>query len=273
MQRRVISASIILAIIFSGFIFKELQFIPVLLTAIFSAFCVLELTAMLKRKGLRVFHRVAILGVLAMVLEAALTGMQYTAEVFGITAVIAWIVRMPGRVEGAFSDVSATCFALVYVGLPFAAATHIFLSGAEGRAWLLVTLFIIWTTDSMALLVGREYGRTKLMPRISPGKTVEGAFAGIGGALIVVLITAAFFSRFFPGVTALEWVVFAVGFSILGQFGDLAESLLKRDFGVKDSGSRLTGHGGFLDLLDSLLFVAIPLLAFLQVTHPEVLTR
>lgn len=271
MTRRVVTALILLTLVISGFLFSSLTYVPVALTALVSVICTMELSTMLRRKGLRVFRRVASWGVLALVAESAFFGMQYSITVFGVAACVAWIVRMPGRVEGAFADVAATVMVLAYVGIPFAALIHMFLAGAEGKAWLLLMLFIIWASDTFALLVGRRFGTLKLWPKISPGKTVEGAAGGLAGAMLVTLLTAALFPRYFPNVGPFEWVAFAILFSLIGLFGDLAESLLKRDAGVKDSGSPLTGHGGFLDLMDSALFAAVPLLFYLQLLHPHVL--
>ena len=271
MFRRVASALILLALVLSGFLFESLAWIPVGLIAIIAVMCTLEIAGMLKRKGLRVFRRIASWGVLAMMLEAALTGMEYSIIIFGLAVCLAWVVRMPGEVEGAWGDISTTCFTMAYVGIPLAAMTTIFLSGGEGKAWLLLMMGIIWTSDSAALFVGRKYGTIKMWPKLSPGKTWEGTLGGIGGAVAFAVLAGIFFGDKFPGVGAVEFVIFAILFAIIGILGDLAESLLKRDAGVKDSGTELTGHGGFLDLMDAVLFGALPLLAYIKFFHPGVL--
>lgn len=270
MRRRLTTAGILLSIFALGFFIPALNWLLVLVTAAIAVLCTWELTAMMKLKGLRVYRRVASWGVLALVLEAAWTGMEYAIIVFGVAVCLAWLVRMPGEIKGAWADVSATCFTLAYVGIPFAALTKIFLAGTDGKAFLVLMLAIIWTTDSCALLVGKRIGRNKLWPKISPGKTWEGSLGGVAGALVITGVFALLFGRFFPTVQDWEWAVFAILFSIVGQVGDLAESLLKRDVGVKDSGSELTGHGGFLDLMDAVMFAALPLLAYLHLLHPGV---
>lgn len=123
---------------------------------------------------------------------------------------------------------------------------------SEGLAYLLYALFIVWATDTGAYFFGRSLGKRKLMPSISPNKTVEGALGGIICASIVAIVFQ--FINPFPVsfITIIGVTIFA---SIVGQLGDLVESAFKRHFNVKDSGNILPGHGGILDRFDSLLFV------------------
>lgn len=122
---------------------------------------------------------------------------------------------------------------------------------------LLLTVFCVWATDSFAFFVGRSLGKHKLAPNLSPGKTVEGA---AGGFAFGVLFGGLFGWVFFRNV-GLGLAVGAVA-GIFGQVGDLFESALKRELGIKDFGGILPGHGGVLDRFDSLLFVG-PLAALL----------
>jgi len=120
---------------------------------------------------------------------------------------------------------------------------------------VLLALFIVWATDSGAYLVGTRYGRRKLLPKVSPNKTIEGS---LGGIISAVLVSAIFISVRPQVATPYSFVtmlLLTVVFSIAGQFGDLVESAIKRHFGVKDSGKFIPGHGGVLDRFDSLLFV------------------
>ncbi len=125
---------------------------------------------------------------------------------------------------------------------------------AEGLGWFLFALLITWMSDTFAYLVGKSIGRTKLIPRVSPNKTVEGAIggltaAGITGFLVVTLLDL----PMNPAVAAL----FGVVLGMLGMMGDLFESQLKRRAGVKDSGNAIPGHGGFLDRIDALIWVLL----------------
>jgi len=117
---------------------------------------------------------------------------------------------------------------------------------------LLFLMFIVWATDSGAYMVGRKLGKHKVTP-ISPNKTWEGC---IGGSIIGVIIASVFAIGFHVGyASAISMIAITIVLSVVGQFGDLVESALKRYYGVKDSGKILPGHGGILDRFDSMLLV------------------
>jgi phosphatidate cytidylyltransferase len=120
--------------------------------------------------------------------------------------------------------------------------------------WLMYGLMLNWVGDTGAYFIGRKFGRHKLAPRVSPNKSWEGAIASV---LTSVLVGAAYLLKFVPDVTIVHAIGVTVIANIAGQLGDLAESAMKRGAGVKDSGTILPGHGGFLDRVDSTLF-ALP---------------
>lgn len=122
-----------------------------------------------------------------------------------------------------------------------------------GVATVLSLFASIWVCDSAAYFAGRAFGKHKLFPRVSPNKTWEGAIAGFVGAVATFLIAR---STVIPYMTFTNAVVCGTIVGVFGQIGDLAESLLKRDAGVKDSSSLIPGHGGVLDRFDSVMFVA-----------------
>lgn len=124
-----------------------------------------------------------------------------------------------------------------------------------GREWIYLVLVIVMASDTGAYFSGISLGRHKLYPAISPNKSVEGAIGGLFGALL-----GAFIARytFFPVLGVADCLMLGLGLGAMSQLGDLFESMLKRAFGVKDSGALFPGHGGILDRLDSLLF-AFPL--------------
>ena len=125
--------------------------------------------------------------------------------------------------------------------------------------WLLFALSLNWVGDIAALYVGKAIGRHKLNVRISPGKTWEGA---AGSMLAAIAYGAVYFPKLLPTVPLAQGLAIAAIGNIAGQVGDLAESAMKRGAGVKDSGTLLPGHGGWLDRLDSSLF-ALPVVYFL----------
>lgn len=128
---------------------------------------------------------------------------------------------------------------------------------AAGGVILGLPLLLTWATDIGAFFVGRTVGGRKLMPAVSPGKTVSGAIGGLTASVLVTWLYVAFALK--PGaqlaLTPIGIVVFGLSVSVAAQVGDLVESLLKREAGVKDSSNLLPGHGGVLDRLDSLFFV------------------
>jgi len=122
-----------------------------------------------------------------------------------------------------------------------------------GWQWLLVIMLIVMTNDSAAYYTGSAFGKHRLYPQVSPKKSVEGALGGLVGSMAGTLLAR---FTFFPQLTLVDALLTAVFIGILGQTGDLFESLLKRSFGVKDSGNSIPGHGGVLDRLDSIIFAA-----------------
>ncbi|KAF0215687.1 MAG: phosphatidate [Geobacteraceae bacterium] len=122
-----------------------------------------------------------------------------------------------------------------------------------GTQWVFLLLVIVMAGDTAAFYVGSALGKRKLYPIVSPNKSVEGALGGLAGST-----AGAFIARvtFFPELSVTDCIVTALLVGGLGQLGDLFESLLKRSFGVKDSGVIIPGHGGMLDRLDSILFAA-----------------
>lgn len=129
-------------------------------------------------------------------------------------------------------------------------------AAASGFALVAYPLAITWMTDSAAFFAGKQWGRRRLIPSVSPGKTVVGAVAGLGGGLLAGWLVARFVLDGWLGVT-LPFGMGALGgllIAAVSQMGDLAESVWKREAGVKDSGTFFPGHGGILDRLDSLLF-------------------
>ncbi len=142
---------------------------------------------------------------------------------------------------------------LFYIGGGCIFLTMIPYKDNEFAKFLIMGIFIlIWINDSFAYLVGKSIGRTKLFPRISPKKTVEGALGGV----VFTLLGTYFLARYEPILTSQEWFILALVVVSFGIIGDLVESKLKREAGVKDSGAILPGHGGLLDRLDSLIFAA-----------------
>lgn len=142
-------------------------------------------------------------------------------------------------------------FGLLYIPLMM---SHFILlrNHPQGVLWIFFILFLAFSGDVAAFYVGRTWGKRKLLPAVSPGKTIEGIIGLVFGSLIGCV---AFQYFFFPQLPVYHAAIMGVFGSILGQLGDLCESAVKRASGVKDSGSILPGHGGIMDRLDCLIFI------------------
>ncbi|RDW17806.1 phosphatidate cytidylyltransferase [Oceanobacillus chungangensis] len=174
-----------------------------------------------------------------------------------ILLLLSYIVLVKNKFT--FDDAGFILLATFYVGLGFYYLMET-RDGANGLSNIFYAFFIIWSTDTGAYLFGRAFGKRKLWPTISPNKTVEGAIGGIVLACVIAVI----FHLIHPFPHSLLIVIgVTILASIFGQIGDLVESALKRNYGVKDSGKILPGHGGILDRFDSLLFV-LPILHIIQ---------
>jgi phosphatidate cytidylyltransferase len=156
---------------------------------------------------------------------------------------------------------AVTIAAIIYpalVAYMYPIRYHAYAVGAlAGTVLVMFPIAVTWATDTGAYTFGRMLGRHKLIPAVSPAKTIEGAVGGLLVAILGAWVYAQFLLRPFAqlGLSPKGLVIFGIAIGVVGQLGDLAESLLKRDAGVKDSSKLLPGHGGILDRFDSLLFV------------------
>ena len=169
----------------------------------------------------------------------------------GVFLVLAmmFLFRLPNIVN-VHHRIGWLCLGFFYLPLLL---SHIwFLRQLEsGRAWIFLVLLAVMLCDTCAYFFGSNFGKRKLYPAVSPNKSIEGGLGGLAGAVLAVLIAGV---TFLPEIGVVDGVVVGLLLGVVGQLGDLFESLLKRACEVKDSGSMIPGHGGLLDRLDSLLF-------------------
>lgn len=169
------------------------------------------------------------------------------------------------------SITSKYLYLLGYITLPFVFIVKISFGTNDYNPKIILGLFIlIWTNDTFAYLVGKSMGKHKLFERVSPKKTIEGflggaVFAAFAGFLISKLYIQP--NPAFSAKSILIWTIIALIVSVFGTIGDLIESKFKRIAGVKDSGSIMPGHGGILDRLDSVIFVAPIIFLFYQILY------
>lgn len=158
-----------------------------------------------------------------------------------------------------FTKMAALVFGQLLVGGAFGLLPQISMVLGYYEFMIPLGFFIfLWVNDTGAYLTGKNLGKTKLIPKVSPGKTIEGFLGGVGFTLSAAFIV----SYLNPDVLeSKDWMVFALIVAVFSNFGDFAESMLKRQYGVKDSGVALPGHGGILDRFDGIL-LAVPMLFF-----------
>lgn len=259
---RTLSAIVFFIVFLSGLFVPALWWIPPAIVIVGGVIGVWEfLHLALKSPPLAQTALAMAVGV-ALMVDGYLFFLSHTAMILGVGAITILGSCAFREDEDAAGLAAKTIAAPLYAALPLAFMMMFFrIVDGEWRrngAYLILFLIIVtWSSDVGAYFVGRRFGKTKLAPKLSPGKTVEGSLGGIA----LTLITAMALKLLWPVMDRLfGWVdVFVLGlaFSIVGPIGDLAESRLKRSAGVKDSGRFLPGHGGMLDIIDSLLFTTI----------------
>jgi len=153
-------------------------------------------------------------------------------------------------------NISVTFMGVFYIGILFTSLIALRqYDSFNGTSFTLAMIVSVWICDSFAYIFGKLFGKRKLIERLSPKKTIMGFVAGIGGAFISIY-TINHFDLIHHNLSLQSIFIFAFIIGVFGQWGDIAESMLKRDANIKDSGKILLGHGGFLDRCDSLIFTS-----------------
>jgi len=199
-----------------------------------------------------------LLWVLALVLSPHYRSPDVLPIVITATTLISliWLLCRPSK-EGAFRNWAWTIAGALYVG--WMLSYWLSLRGLEdGRNWVYLAMLTTFANDTGAFFIGRARGKHKLAPAISASKTWEGAIGGLLSGIAAAVVIATVLNLIAP-FTFRYWQIILLGFlvGLFAQLGDLVESLLKRNMGVKESGNLLPGHGGILDRFDSLIFVGV----------------
>ncbi len=270
MRSRLIVALIFIPLLI--YILLKGDMLLLLFTNIVIAGALYEFYKMMENKGIKVYRSAGlVLGLLIPNLfylhynSIQVTTYIAPALVFVIIAFIVMRV-VKNQVENSTRDISYTIFGVLYISFLFSHMIAI-KNLPQGNQWILTAQLMVWACDSMAYFAGISLGRKffkKGFSKVSPKKSVEGA---IGGVLASVF--AVFFSYYILGFQGIgigvaPLILLGVLVGITAQIGDLGESLFKREFDVKDSGTILMGHGGILDRFDSMIFVLPVLYYFLK---------
>jgi phosphatidate cytidylyltransferase len=236
----------------------------VLFFAIVTGLCLWEFYSLLEKKGEAAVDKpVATLGGVYLFIS----GFLWFAEVLTVKYIVLWFIIMIylfirelyAKEEHAVRTIAYTFFGQVYIALPFMFLSRMGFpvneTGIVSYSPILIMAFfaMIWISDTGAYLFGTTFGKHHLLERISPKKSWEGFFGGLG----LTIIASVGISYFFPGhLTLFQWIGFALIIVAFGTWGDLVESMIKRSLAIKDSGNIIPGHGGMLDRFDSSLLAA-----------------
>ena len=209
--------------------------------------CLHECLNIARRMGLRPYGVAAVAGGALVVLLPALPHLAFFVALTLLLLLLPLCDKLP--LDSALPAVAVTLFAVLYTCGPFSLAAQLHELSPH---WMFLVLFVSWVSDSAAFFVGRAIGRRKLAPRLSPGKTWEGTI----GSTVLGTVAGFAYLKYVHPIELAAWATIAMplAINVAGQFGDLAESVLKRGAGVKDSGELLPGHGGMLDRMDGTLF-------------------
>ncbi len=254
MRTRIIAAAVAIPIVAVGVYFGGwLFFIGALAVALIAGW---EFDHMMKAGGYHTTLFIILLLIALLLFDAFYPGLRMLPAIISLALLVSLVWQLTRHDEAPTANWALTLAGALYIG--WAMGHLVALRGlADGLALVIITLLTTWASDTFAYFTGRAIGgkiiSRKLWPRHSPKKTWEGMFGGIIGSIVIALIIAAFVPSF-SWVTAL--LVGAI-VPIAGFFGDISISMMKRDVGVKDSSHLFPGHGGFLDRIDSILFVSI----------------
>lgn len=218
----------------------------------------LEMMAMAQpddRPG-QVLGAVLTVGVALGIMAGELHGELGLAAWAGTLVLLAlWFLLRTGSMETVASRLGLTAAGVAWIGVLGGWTASLALLD-DGFGWLIFAAALAFGSDVGGYFVGRALGRHRLYPKVSPNKTVEGS---VGGIIVAIGIAYGFRQVIGPELHPGHFAVIAPAGALLGQLGDLAQSLLKRSVGVKDSGAIMPGHGGLFDRIDALLFVGPPL--------------
>jgi phosphatidate cytidylyltransferase len=268
-MKRIITAAVLIPLVLL-LIFAGPPWLIALVAALVAEFALWEYLGLADATGAKT-PRVAVMISVALLFACTYRRPDFLGPLLGALGLALFILcafRSP--LNRVLPNTAYSVFGIIYIAVPL--STLPLLSEQENGPSLLVFLFfVVWAGDIAALYVGRAWGRRKLAPAISPGKTWEGSAASIVSsvliALALVLLAEELGRRNLSGISSMlsypgsvtGWLALAVIVNVAAQLGDLVESAIKRGAGVKDSGTLLPGHGGVLDRIDALL-VAAPVL-------------
>lgn len=254
---RIITAIVGVGILLSALVYSQWTYMIVFL--LISLLSVHEFYQLGKGSGRRPFMIWGLLTSAALFSLTFLMGTEnYVFEYFlvflAMLSSIFGIAIFRKNKENLVTCISYSVLGIIYIALPLAMINLLaFPDGTYHFALVIGLLFCQWANDTGGYFVGKAIGKTKLYESISPNKTIEGSIGGFGLSIVIAIAL----SYIFNDLNMWQWMGLATIVSVFGSIGDLAESLIKRNLAIKDSGRSIPGHGGFLDRFDG-LFLALP---------------
>ena len=258
-MKRVITAAVLVPLVLL-LLLKGSFLLVVLATTLVAELATWEYISIADSHGSRL-PRVLLLVAVAVLFAATYRDPSLILPATGLCSLVLLVVCGFGSpLERVLPDTAFSAFGLLYCGLTMATVPLVWLQ-PDGPSLVVFLFCIVWTGDTAALYVGRNFGRTKLAPRISPNKSWQGSAASLAAGLLIAAALVALAGKLSPGTLhysgpLIYWLGLAVVLNVFAQVGDLLESAIKRGAGVKDSGVMLPGHGGILDRIDALLLAA-----------------
>ena len=232
-------------------------FLVICCLSIFEFYRLTGLDGMLPLKYIGTLNALLIF-LLSFLVEKGVLSQQFYYIIFPSIALI-FLIKLYKKEKKPFTNIACTLLGIIYVGLPFALLNlSVYADGQYNYQIIIGILLLLWASDTGGYIAGVLFGRHKLFERVSPKKSWE----GMVGSFILAIIIATLLGKYFVTMTWFQWYIVAVIMVVAGTYGDLVESLFKRSIEIKDSGSSLPGHGGFLDRFDGLL-ISIPFIVFL----------
>ena len=266
---RSLSGLVYITILISAIFFSDNGYLFAGLMFIFAGISCWEFNNLLKVNNFRAYFQLVIIAYftyLAITGETHTSGIIFLILAFGTSIAHLYLTNNLFKLKKVNDNsVLKQQLPLLYVLLPFSLLAQIpsIINNTYNPYIIFGILIIIWSNDTFAYLIGKNFGKRKLFEKVSPKKTIEGFTGGMIFGVISALIIACTTSS----LSILHWVVLSIIISIFGTIGDLVASKFKREANIKDSSNLIPGHGGFLDRLDSLIFVSSFVYLYLQLIN------
>ena len=275
LTQRLLSAAVLLPPVIAAFIFGGWWLRSLILLA--AVVCFWEYGEVVAKERMRERVVLLVAGTAATALCLVLDDGLQAIVVLQLTiiALACAVVLQPGDLATSWVRLSVLAFGVLWVGLGFMSIGRLrdmgeAFDGVARGGFILVAFTATWANDTCAYFAGRAFGKHKMAEVISPKKTWEGFAGGAVGTLVFLVCGRLLFPNVFQAMTYVDMVLVSIPAAFLGPMGDLAESMWKRGFSVKDSGKILPGHGGILDRVDAVFFVAPWTLTYFLVCKPVV---